>query len=196
VQCSDKTFLALACLLNVLMRLPLLLINVTPTSDFGWYFGRAQELAQGAGYAQGGVPTAFWPVGWPGFLGGLLYLFGPHVVVGQCANLVMSTLNICLLAAIGTRLFADSPVWRVAALVMAVLPNQIAYVPLLSTEIFFEFLLLLGFLLVMSRSVMGLITAGLVFGVAALTKSQATLLPLVVAIPLLSWRDRWHGLRV
>lgn len=192
-RCGDRTFLALACLLNVLLRLPLLLIDVTPTSDPGWYFDRAREVAQGAGYAQDGVPTAFWPVGWPGFLGGLLRLFGPEVVVGELANLVLSTLIVCLVALIGRRLFPDSTVWRLAVVIIAVLPNQIAYVPLLSAEIFFEFLLLLGFLLVMSRSVIGLIAAGLVFGVAALTKSQAILLPIFIPLPLLGLRDRWYG---
>lgn len=191
---GDGTFILSVCLLSVLVRLPLLMIDVAPTSDFGWYFDRAKEIAAGAGYAEGGVLTAFWPVGWPGFLGGLLRLFGPHVVVGQCANLVLSTLNVCLVAAIGRRLFPSSGVWRLAALLIAVLPNQIGYVPLLSVEIFFEFLLLLGFLMMLSQSSVALLAAGLVFGVAALTKSQAVFLPVLIALPLLIFRAGWRGL--
>jgi hypothetical protein len=190
----DGMFIAFVCLVNVLLRLPILLIDVTPASDFGWYFDRAQEIAAGAGYAQRGVPTAFWPVGWPGFLGGLLWVFGPHVVVGQLANLLFSTLVVCLVAIIGRRLFAEPLAWRLAALLIAVLPNQIGYVPLLSVEIFFEFLLLLGFLLVMSRSAAGVVGSGLVFGVAALTKSQAILLPAMIVLPVLDLSGGWRSL--
>jgi len=196
---SDDAFLLAVCAVNVLLRVPLLLIEVTPTSDFGWYYARAQDIAAGRGFVEDGVLTAFWPVGWPGFLGGLLSLFGPHVLVGQVANLVLSTTVIGLTGTIGMRLFAGSAAWRVAALIIAVLPNQIAYVPLLSVEIFFEFLLLLGFLLLMSPSAVAALAAGLVFGVAALTKSQAVLLPVVLGLPLLllpaAWQADWRRLR-
>jgi hypothetical protein len=175
-------------LLDLLTRLPLLLLDVTPASDFEWYFARAIGIAQGAGYAQSGVLTAFWPVGWPGFLGGVLLLFGPHVIVGQCTNLALSMIVVCLTTAIGERLFHDKRVGRLAALIIVLLPNQIGYVPLLSAEIFFEFLLLLGFFLALRQSTAGLLIAGCVFGVAALTKSQAILLPMVIALPLLDLR--------
>ncbi len=190
---SDGAFLLAVCAVNILLRVPLLLIEVTPTSDFGWYYARAQDIAAGRGFAEDGVLTAFWPVGWPGFLGGLLSLFGPHVLVGQVANLVLSTAVVGLMAAIGMRLFAGSASWRVAVLIIAVLPNQIAYVPLLSVEIFFEFLLLLGFLLLMSPSTVAVLAAGLVFGVAALTKSQAVLLPVVLGLPLLLLPTQGHA---
>jgi hypothetical protein len=63
-------------------------------------------------------------------------------------------------------------------------PNQIAYVPLMSVEIFFECLLLLGFTIMITQSVRALLASGVVFGIAALTKTQALLLPAVLAIPL------------
>jgi hypothetical protein len=192
---SDNTFLLTVCALNVVLRIPLLLIAVTPMSDFGWYYGRAMEIASGGGYAEHGVPTAFWPVGWPAFLAGLLWLFGAHVGVGQIANLVLSVLVIGLIAAIGKRLFPYNQAWRLAVLLIAIYPNQICYVPLLSVEIFFEFLLLLGFLLLMSRSVIKLICAGLVFGVATLTKTQALFIPAVFAVPILASRPGWPAFR-
>ena len=192
---SDSTFLIILCSVNVLLRLPLLMIDVVPTSDFGWYFARARGIAEGGGYAQDGIPTAFWPVGWHGFLGGLMRVFGVHVAVGQFANLVLSAIVVCLIVAVGRRLTADPRIGRLAALTIVLLPNQIAYVPLLSVEIFFESLLLLGFFLLMSQSALRLIAAGLVFGVAALTKSQAILVPFVFALPLLSIRRPWRSAR-
>src|SRR3954454_15357039 len=38
------------------------------SADFDWYYQRAIGIASGVGYAQDGTLTAFWPVGWPGFL--------------------------------------------------------------------------------------------------------------------------------
>ena len=183
---SDPGFLIAVCLLNILLRLPLLALDVVPTSDFEWYFDAARSIAAGEGFADKGVLTAFWPVGWPGFLGGLLRLFGPHVWVGQCANLVLSTCVICLMRSAGKRLFPGSPAWRPGILLIAVFPNQIAYVPLMSVEVFFECLLLLGFVLMMSRSGPILAVSGLVFGVAALTKTQALFVPAVLGLPLLA----------
>jgi hypothetical protein len=182
----DRTFLLAVCLLNVALRLPLLALDVVQTSDFGWYFDAARSIAAGEGFTDKGVPTAFWPVGWPGFLAGALRLFGPHVWVGQCLNLLLSIGVIGLTAAVGRRLFPATQAWRLAVLLIAVYPNQIAYVPLLSVEIFFEFLLMLGFLLLTAGSVRALLAAGAVFGVAALTKTQAVFVPSVLAMPLLA----------
>ncbi|MFX8285789.1 hypothetical protein ABTL53_19805, partial [Acinetobacter baumannii] len=39
---------------------------VTPSSDADWYFARAAMLARGQGYlSNAGLPTAYWPPGWP-----------------------------------------------------------------------------------------------------------------------------------
>jgi hypothetical protein len=190
---NDQRFLSGVCLLNIALRLPLLFLGVLPTSDDAWYFDTAKAIAAGRGFAEADGLTAFWPVGWPAFLGALLRVFGPHVLVGQCANLVLSTLVIVLVAAIGKRLFVGNPAWRLAVFLIAIYPNHIASVALLSVENFFEFLLLLGFLLLMSRSVVGLLAAGLVFGMASLTKTQAVLVPAVLALPLLLALPFWAG---
>jgi hypothetical protein len=191
---TDRAFLAAVCGLNVILRLPFLFLGVVPTSDDAWYFDTAKAIAAGRGFAEADGPTLFWPVGWPGFLGTLMHVFGQHALVGQVANLVLSTAVIVLVSVIGKRLFAATPAWRLAIFLMAIYPNHIASVALLSVENFFEFLLMLGFLLLMSRSVLGLLAAGLVFGLASLTKTQAILLP-VLALPLLMTAPFWMGAR-
>jgi hypothetical protein len=183
---SDRTALVAVCVLNILLRLPLLLLDVVPTSDFEWYFDAARSIAAGEGFADKTVLTAFWPVGWPGFLGGLLWVFGSHVWVGQCANLILSTGVICLMMLVGKRIFPGSAAWKLGILLIAVFPNQIAYVPLMSVENFFECLLLLGFVLMTSRAIRTIAVSGLVFGVAALTKTQAVFVPAVLGLPLLA----------
>ena len=57
--------LAVLWALFLLPRVGVLLVDVVPTSDAAWYFGRAAELAAGLGYLDKGEPTAFWPPGWP-----------------------------------------------------------------------------------------------------------------------------------
>ena len=194
---SSSQFLGAVCILNILLRLPLLALDVVPTSDFEWYYDAARSIAAGEGFADKGVLTAFWPVGWPGFLGILLSVFGSHVWVGQCANVLLSTGVIYLTMAAGKRLFPGSPAWKLGILLIAVFPNQIAYVPLLSVEIFFEFLLLLGFVLMISRFSLTIAASGLVFGVAALTKTQAVFVPAALGLPLLAGGiSRWFRLGV
>jgi hypothetical protein len=184
---TSRNFLLAVVALDIVLRLPLLALHVVPASDFEWYFDAARSIAAGNGFTDKGILTAFWPVGWPGFLGGLLWVFGPHVWVGQWANLLLSVGVIGLTAMVGRRMFPGNPAWKLAILLIAVLPNQIAYVPLLSVEIFFEFLLLLAFVLMSAGE---LLVSGLVFGVAALTKTQALFVPAVLALPLLRGEPR------
>ena len=67
------------------------------SSDFLWYYQRAVEIASGSGYAERGVLTAFWPVGWPGFLAALFAITGPSVLAGQLSNLVFAAVVFVLL---------------------------------------------------------------------------------------------------
>ena len=121
--------------------------------------------------------TAYWPVGWPGFLAGLFTITGPSVDAGQMANLVFAALVFALTATLGTELFRDRMVGRATVLLLTLYPNQIAYVPLLSTEIFYEFLLLLCVWLLMQERLALALLSGLLFGVATLTKTQTLFLP-------------------
>lgn len=175
-----------ACLvLHVATRLGLLLAApIVQTSDFRWYQDSAASIATGIGYVKDGMPTAFWPVGWPGFLGGLFRLFGPAPLVGQLANLALSCIVLALTAGIAQRISRDPLVPRLACLFLALYPNQIAYVPVLSCEIFYQPLLLGGIALSLGGTLITSIAAGIVFGVAGLTKTQTLLLPLVLLVAI------------
>lgn len=171
-------FLPLCILLAVVLRASILMVQpLEQTSDFGWYLARAVGIALGQGYNQDGVLTAFWPVGWPGALAAIFSVTGNSVMAGQIANLLMAAIACLMTAVLGGVLFNDRSIGRLAALLIAIYPNQVAYVPLLSTEIFYELLLLLSIYLLTREQLVPTLLAGLLFGIATLTKTQSFALP-------------------
>ncbi|MCX7273613.1 MAG: glycosyltransferase family 39 protein [Burkholderiales bacterium] len=194
---GHPAFLPATFLLYIGLRALLIaFVPVEPSSDFAWYHNRAVGLVEGAGYSEGGVPTAFWPVGWPAAAAGLYWLFGKQVLVLQIANLVFGALTFVLVVALGRAIFASEQAARLGAFLLAVYPNNIAYASLSATETFYTFLLLLGtWLIVAGRRMPWAIAGGLVFGYATLTKPQTLLMPMIlIAIPLLFTRDRQQWL--
>lgn len=168
------------------LRLALVLaVPVEQTSDFLWYLERAREIAFGAGYAIDGHLTAFWPPGWPGTLALLMRMFGPSPMVGAAANLACSALVFALLLRLSGDWFGDRRIGRLAVLLLAVYPNQIAYVPLLSTELFYQALLLSGLFLLSRGTLAMTLLGGVVFGLACLTKAQT--IPLPALLLLVAW---------
>lgn len=173
-----RNFLLLCFVGYMALRVGMLFIGpLVQTTDNSWYYQRASDIAGGSGYVEHGVLTAFWPVGWPAFLGALFAITGPLVLAGQIANLILSALVFALTAIMGTALFQDRLVGRAAVLILTLYPNQIGYIPLLSAEIFYEFLLLLSIWLFMRERPLPALMAGLAFGAATLTKTQTLFLP-------------------
>jgi len=182
--------------LFLLLRSLALLIPLEMGSDAAWYLSRAAGIAAGAGYSEGGYPTAYWPVGYPGFLGALFWLFGPSQIVGGIANLVCTAASFFLVHALTRHFFQNDRAAALAVALLTIYPNNIAYVPLILTETYFTFLMVLGsYLLVVRRTALNLIAAGLVFGLMALTKPQSVFVPGFLALLWLFTADersqRW-----
>jgi hypothetical protein len=210
-----KHFVPLCIAAAFLVRLIWILLNpVVPTHDFGWYHYLGLRIASGQGYTvsapafplvdslpepqpnQPSVPTAFWPIGYPAFLGGLYFLLGwlfPDIFLGQLANIflylgVMWLAYLCVRAIFGSDLSS-----RAALLLMGLYPNHIAYTALLSVEMLFIGLVLLGTWMLITRLEhqfwVTLMCSGVVFGLATLTKPHTILLPIMLCGYLL-WSDR------
>jgi hypothetical protein len=178
----SPAFLPICFAIYLVQRIAVLFVRpLEQSSDFLWYYQRATEILLGAGYAENGVITAFWPVGWPGFLAVLFGVTGPSVAAAQIANLVFSAGVFVLTDRLGTALFRDPRVGRAAVLILTFYPNQIGYVPLLSTEVFYELLLLLSIFLLMQECILPAFLAGIVFGIETLTKTQSLLVPAFIA---------------
>jgi 4-amino-4-deoxy-L-arabinose transferase-like glycosyltransferase len=193
---ETRNFLIGSVILFLILRLGLLLlVPVEQFSDAAWYLNRAQGIASGEGYSEGGHPTAFWPVGYPGMLAILLYFFGNSALVGQLANLVFATASLLLAHNIATRLFRNDFSANLAVLLFAIYPNNIAYTPLLFTEVYITFLLLLGFyLFVVKRTWPWTLLLGLIFGLAALTKPQMVFVPGLLVLLEMIFCRRERGL--
>jgi 4-amino-4-deoxy-L-arabinose transferase-like glycosyltransferase len=150
------------------------------------YQAAASNLAEGQGFSQLlGGPTAHWPPGFP-FLVSLLYqVFGTHVKLGLALNVGLGTLTAGLLY-----LLAREAMGRAAGLVagvsFAILPAPIFFTGLFLAETTFIFMLV-GFLalaLFLPDRRSTPVVLGVAAGLAALTKGEGVLLPV---IPLAMW---------
>ena len=170
------------------LRAAAILLDVTPTSDADWYYTRAAMLAQGLGYiGNNGLPTAYWPPGWPMAMSLAFRAFGTSAVTVGLLNLASAILAGWLTYDLARRLFGSELAGRIALLLLAVYPNSILYVPLALTEVFYTTLLLAGcWLLIARKGALRLVFAGLVFGIATLVKAQTlVVIPLICLIGLL-----------
>lgn len=191
---EDRQVLIAIWALYFALRVLVLFIDVSPTSDAEWYNLRAISLATGKGYLDNaGAPTAFWPPGWPMALSLVYAQFGASAVALGLFNLASAMLIGLTTLALGRRLFRNEAAARAALLLLAVYPNAIAYVPLALTEVFYTALLLAGcWVIVMRASRWHLVTAGLIFGFATLVKAQTlVVIPLLFAIDWLRMRGVW-----
>ena len=166
------------------------------SSDAGWFLQRGLSIARGEGYAEGGYPTAYWPVGYPGFLGVLFYLFGQDQFVGQGANLLMAAATFFLQLELARRIFNSEAAARLGVLLLTIYPNHVGYTAFTLTEIYFTFLLLLGIYLYLVRhGWIWVFVSGLVFGLATLTKPQVIFLPGMLVLLQLLYRGQKTNLR-
>ncbi|MGH9869368.1 MAG: ArnT family glycosyltransferase [Candidatus Polarisedimenticolia bacterium] len=185
----SPSFMPLCLLLALGLRVAWVMsVDARPVDDFSWYHARAVDISQGLGLVDEGRPTAYWPAGYPMLLGSLYALFGASVGVAQIANIVMSLATILMTWRIGSRMLGSETAGRLAALLLALWPNQIAYVSLTATEIPFSFVLMLGILLSLrpGAGAGASLATGVVFGMATMIRPQAALLPAFLIV--------WRGL--
>ncbi|MDS1029674.1 glycosyltransferase family 39 protein [Bacillota bacterium LX-D] len=181
-----KSLLLILGVAFVLRILWILNVPTAPVYDFLKYHQGALSIAQGLGYKLYGLPTAFEPIGYPGFLALLYKIFGPYLIVPKVVNVFMSLGIIYLGYVLGRELFHRG-VGLLAALMLALSPRNITYTSVLSTEIFFTFFLLLSLVITLkytSAKWSGPIL-GILAGILALTKPFMLLFPGVIFLLLL-----------
>jgi hypothetical protein len=118
-------------------------VPVVPVFDCRWYDQFARNLANGEGYGFGpGAPTAFWPVG-PSFLYSLVYrAVGVHVEAAALFNVVVALVGIWFAMRFAELCFGRR-IAVLTGLLLAVWPEQIEFVTVLSSELAFNLFLLM-----------------------------------------------------
>lgn len=191
-------FVPLIILLGLLIRLLVVaIVPVEQMSDSAWYVARAREIAAGLGYQENGVPTAYWPVGWPAVLAGAYSIFGTMSVAIVVLNALSAGVTMYLVYWFGRQVVASEVVGRLALIAYALYPNHIAYTGIAATELFYTALAMGAFALLIARRDSGgwVFLSGLVFGLATLVKPQTLLFPFgaVTALALVfrayGWKD-------
>lgn len=178
---------ALAARLAMILWLP-----QAPYSDGEWYLVRAREIAAGMGYQEAGMPTAFWPVGYPAMLAATMIPFGPGQAGPLLLNLVAVAATIALIPWFARTLGIGALGGRAAALLYALYPAHIVYTGQAVTETVAAAMVMAATaLLVAGRRRPGmLVLAGLAFGACTLVRAQLLLFPAGVVVALwLVWRD-------
>lgn len=186
---ATSSVFVLIVLAFVLPRLALLLTaSGLPVSDAKWYFDRAVSIVHGNGYAFDGVPTAFWPVGYPGFLALLFLIFPETPETGLIANFFLAVIT----AACSFRIFRELPVSVASAvfglLVLVLFPECIFYQDLLVSETLMTTVLSIALLaVILARRNYQFLLTGIFFGLATLVKSQVLFLPMLPFV-----HDLWY----
>ncbi|MGH2726103.1 MAG: hypothetical protein ACRDKS_03915 [Actinomycetota bacterium] len=179
---NRKRFVVGCVAVAVLVRLAwVLLIQPSPTSDSRYYYETAVNLASGHGYSANGEPTAWRPPGYSGFLALLFRVFWPSTFIASIANVALYALVLLLWYPLARMVANSDLVARLSLLVLAFVPNHIAYSSLIASEILALLLATLGLLLLLvaERRPSAAVAAGIVFGAAALVRPVVLLLPLV-----------------
>jgi hypothetical protein len=190
-------FIPLCFFVFLASRLALLLfIPVEPSSDALWYFGRAVTLIEQGSYSERGLPTAYWPVGYPAFLALVFTFTGPHLAAVQFANLFLAGCTFWLLLYFVKNVFKDDLAARLSILLLTLYPNNAAYVPFVLSEMLYTCLLLLiSVVLITRRSASALLLAGVMLGIATLIKTQTVLLAPILAMIAFSTDWTFHDFK-
>lgn len=139
-----------------------------PISDEQYYDGLAQALAAGEGYTAGGVPTAYWPVGYPAFIAVFYAVFGHHYLPVLLFQALLGAATAALLVLLG-RGFASAAAARAAGLIIALAPNQVAYAARLFPAVVSAFAVVaIAVVVLKTRGFRGAFCAGVMTGAAAL----------------------------
>jgi 4-amino-4-deoxy-L-arabinose transferase-like glycosyltransferase len=163
-----------------------------PAWDGVLYERAAQAIGRGMGYvtymfvqrSSDTVPTAFYPVGYPAFVGALYRVFGEHLAVLHAGGVAVSALSVALAHRVAHRVRPGIPA-ALAALFAALLPGSVLFASSAMTEPLFAMQLALA-LWALTRQPQGatapwLVIAGLALASATFVRPQALLVAPVLA---------------
>ena len=155
--------------------------NVFAFNDTFFYAWTGAAIERGDGFSFLGHTTAHWPPGYSAFLAGVFHVFGATTKTAIVANAVVGALTVPLVYLIARRTFEQKTAIAAAA-ALALFPGQIliADVALSETLYAFELVAFVALTIFLRRSRKALIVLGIAAGLAALTRGEGLLFPLIV----------------
>ena len=171
-------------------------VRSAPYSDYRAYWTAAESLAAGTGYRYLGHISAYWPPGYPLVLSVPFMVFGASMTVVKVLNVILHVAASVLAWSFARRIMGAG--WALfAGLCVGVWPTLLFYTGVPASENLF-IPLLMGCLLLLARwtqdpTATGRVAggAGLLLGLAILTRVTAKALPFVFVLMLIAYgRDR------
>lgn len=170
-------FTALVIALVILPRLAwVVAVPTLPVYDYERYHTAALALLHGATHG-----AAVQDFGIVTFLAVLASVFGPGLMAGKLANVVLAVMTVLLLLALGRRLFGE-PAARAAALLFALWPADISFRSVFATEFGFVLGWLAGSLVLLraagkhGSANFEFVLAGALFGLGSVFRPAGALL--------------------
>ena len=160
--------------------------------DFANYHMVARNIALGYGHTMHGLPVAWQGSGYPLVLGMFYRLVGTATVrAGQWLNVVFSMGTLVFATLIYRKVFSAKGFYLLALGITAFLPQYIAYVNVLGTEVFFTLVLavliwaqlyLLDDKVTLKWQTISLVFIGVLTGVATLTRPFMLAYPVILGV--------------
>ena len=150
-------------------------------NDTFFYSWTGAAISMGKGFSFLGHASAHWPPGYSFLLAGVYWVFGADTFNALVANAFVGALTVPLVYFIGHRALGRSAAIAAAG-ALAVFPGQIlmADLALAETLYAFEIVAFLALVLALGRGWRALVVLGVVAGLAALTRGEGLLFPLIV----------------
>jgi 4-amino-4-deoxy-L-arabinose transferase-like glycosyltransferase len=195
-SCDRNVIIGLILLAVAVRVLFVVLLTPSPTDegrfdDTVWYHETANTLLDGDGYRDPyrGNNTAKWPIGYPLTLAAIYAVPGPDVAMAKAVNVVLGAATVVLLFVLGRAMF-NRAAGIAGAAIAAVLPGIAIYAPLVMTETYSTFWVVLGFTLytlwLVKREprTWQLLVTGLVLGWATIIRAELLILPVIFIVSL------------
>lgn len=172
--------------LSIVLRIIFIVFSKnTPVSDFDIYYKIAVNIFNGKGCSLNGKPVAFQSMGYALLLGSFFKLTGSSkVITGIILNLILSIIFLISAALIVKKIFGESKISVITLIIIAFMPNYIAYINVLGSEMLCLALLSLSILVIMSnlKLVLKSLLFGIICGLLSLVKPFFMLYPFVVLV--------------
>ncbi len=169
-----NNFIPLTSIMLLALTLRILWVVKVPTvpvSDFLQYYKGAVSIVNGTGYRVYGHISAYEPVGYSLFLAAIFFFFGSFYIVAKVANILLALIGILFLFLIVKKYLKLSFAY-ICTFLFAILPINIAYTSVISTEIIFTTLFIISIYVILNKHDIKYsnIIIGILLGILSLIK--------------------------